>query len=262
MASGKTRITGLIPARYASTRFPGKALAPLLGRPMIQHTFERASRAQCLTALYVVTDDRRISDAVRRFGGEPIMTSSDHPSGTDRLAEAVRNLDSDVIVNIQGDEPLITPEAIETVVQPLLDDPDLPMSTLAHRITRPQDLLNPHMGKVVFDQQGRALYFSRSPVPWSGAEISERRLRETRYYNTVGLYGYRRDFLLTFAALKPTPLERTERLEQLRALERGYRIVVKETDYAPLGVDVPADLEKAERRLTAEEGPADGEGKS
>lgn len=254
MASGRTKITGLIPARYASTRFPGKALATLLGKPMIQHTFERASRARCLTDLYVVTDDRRIEDVVRRFGGEPIMTSPHHPSGTDRLAEAVRYLDSDVIVNIQGDEPLITPEAIDTVARPLLDDPDVPMSTLAHRITRPEDLLNPHMGKVVFDRQGRALYFSRSPLPWPGECLDGEYLREHRYYNTVGLYGYRRDFLLTFAALEPTPLERAERLEQLRALEHGYRIMVKETDYAPLGVDVPADLEKAERRLAAEEG--------
>lgn len=254
MASGKTKITGLIPARYASTRFPGKALATLLGKPMIQHTFERASRARRLTDLYVVTDDERIADAVRRFGGEPIMTSRDHPSGTDRLAEAVRDLDSDVVVNIQGDEPLITPRAIDTVAQALLDDPDVPMSTLAHRITRPEDLLNPHMGKVVFDRQGRALYFSRSPLPWPGEEIDGNCLRRVPYYNTVGLYGYRRGFLLAFAALEPTPLERAERLEQLRALEHGYRIMVKETDYAPLGVDVPEDLEKAERRLAAEEG--------
>ncbi|MCY3773790.1 MAG: 3-deoxy-manno-octulosonate cytidylyltransferase [Gemmatimonadetes bacterium] len=254
MASGKTKITGLIPARYASTRFPGKALATLLGKPMIQHTFERARRARRLTDLYVVTDDERIADVVRRFGGEPIMTSRDHPSGTDRLAEAVRDLDSDVVVNIQGDEPLITPEAIDTVVQALLDDPDVPMSTLAHRITRPEDLLNPHMGKVVFDRQGRALYFSRSPLPWPGENIDGNCLRRTRYYNTVGLYGYRRAFLLAFAALEPTPLECAERLEQLRALEHGYRIMVKETDYAPLGVDVPEDLEKAQRRLAAEEG--------
>jgi len=254
MASAQTKITGLIPARYASTRFPGKALATLLDRPMIQHTFERASRARCLTDLYVVTDDRRIEDAVRRFGGKPIMTSRDHPSGTDRLAEAVLDLDSDVIVNIQGDEPLITPEAIDTVVQPLLDDPDVPMSTLAHRITRPEDLHNPHMGKVVFDRQGQALYFSRSPLPWPGEKTSGSHLRGTRYFNTVGLYGYRRGFLLTFAALEPTPLERAERLEQLRALEHGYRIMVKETDYAPLGVDVPKDLEKAAERLAAEEG--------
>ncbi len=254
MASDKTRITGLIPARYASTRFPGKALATLLGKPMIQHTYERARRARRLTGLFVVTDDRRIADVVRGFGGEPIMTSPDHPSGTDRLAEAVCEMDSDVIVNIQGDEPLITPEAIDTVVQPLLDDPGLPMSTLAHRITRPEDLLNPHMGKVVFDRRGRALYFSRSPLPWPGGQPDGDYLREHRYYNTVGLYGYRRDFLLAFAGMEPTPLERIERLEQLRALEHGYSIMVKETDYAPLGVDVPEDLEKAERRLAAEEG--------
>ncbi len=254
MTSDKIKITGLIPARYASTRFPGKALAVLLGKPMIQHTFERSSRARRLTDLYVVTDDRRIADAVRGFGGEPIMTSPDHPSGTDRLAEAVRGMDSDVIVNIQGDEPLITPGAIDTVVQPLLDDPAVPMATLAHRIARPEDLRNPHMGKVVFDRRGQALYFSRSPLPWPGDHPDGNYLRAHRHYNTVGIYGYRRDFLLTFAGMEPTPLERIERLEQLRALENGYRIMVKETDYAPLGVDVPEDLEKAERRLAAEEG--------
>ncbi len=255
MGSETRRITGLIPARYASTRFHGKALASLLGKPMIQHTYERASRARCLTDIYVVTDDRRIADAVRGFGGAPIMTSPDHPSGTDRLAEAVRGLDTDVVVNIQGDEPLITADAIETVVRPLIVDPDVPMTTLAHRITRPEDLLNPHMGKVVFDRHGLALYFSRSPLPWPGEKLDGEYLRKHRYFNTVGLYGYRRDFLLTFAALEPTPLERLERLEQLRALENGYRIMVKETDYAPLGVDVPVDMEKAERRLAAEEDP-------
>jgi len=253
MGSDTPRITGLIPARYASTRFPGKALAPLRGKPMIQHTYERSRRARCLTDLYVVTDDRRIADAVRGFGGEPIMTAPDHPSGTDRLAAAVQEMDTDVVVNIQGDEPLITPEAIETVVQPLVDDPDLPMTTLAHRITTTEDLLNPHMGKVVFDGRGLALYFSRSPLPWPGERPDRAFLREHRFYNTVGLYGYRRSFLLTFAGLEPTPLERIERLEQLRALENGYRITVRQTDYAPLGVDVPEDLVKAERRLAAEE---------
>jgi len=253
MGSNTRRIAGLIPARYASTRFPGKALAGLLGKPMIQHTYERASRARCLTDICVVTDDLRIAETVRGFGGESIMTSPDHPSGTDRLAEAVQAMDVDVVVNIQGDEPLITAEAIDTVVEPLIDDPDLPMTTLAHRITRSEDLLNPHMGKVVFDQRGLALYFSRSPLPWPGEDPDSAYLRSHRYYNTVGLYGYRRDFLLSFAALEPTPLERIERLEQLRALEHGYPIMVKQTDYAPLGVDVPADLDKAERRLAAEE---------
>ena len=256
MGSDTQRITGLIPARYASTRFPGKALATLLGKPMIQHTYERASRARCLTDIFVVTDDRRIADAVQRFGGEPIMTSPDHPSGTDRLAEVVQELDTDVVVNIQGDEPLITPGAIETVVEPLIEDPAVPMTTLAHRITRPEDLLNPHMGKVVFDQRGLALYFSRSPLPWPGEDMDEEYLRQHRYFNTVGLYGYRRDFLLTFAALKPTPLEQIERLEQMRALEHGYRVMVRLTDYAPLGVDVPEDMVKAERRLATEEAPS------
>ena len=253
MASDTYRITGLIPARYASTRFPGKALATLLGKPMIQHTYERAKRAGCLNDLFVVTDDQRIADVVQRFGGDSIMTSSDHLSGTDRLAEAVGGLDTDIVINIQGDEPLITPEAIEAVVEPLIEDPDVPMTTLAHRVTRHEDLFNSNMGKVVFDRRGQALYFSRSPLPWASGELTQSSLKHDQYYNTVGLYGYRRDFLLTFAGLEPTPLEKIERLEQLRALEHGYSIMVKITNYVPLGVDVPEDMAKAEKRLAAEE---------
>jgi len=247
------KIIALIPARYASTRFPGKPLADLMGKPMLQHTYERAGQARGLTDILVATDDDRIAEAVRNFGGRVVMTSADHLSGTDRIAEAVESLDGDIIVNIQGDEPLITSKAVETVIQPLLDDPGIPMTTLAHRIRRLEDLLNPHMGKVVLDAQGFALYFSRSPLPYPGLEPTDISiLTDTAYYNTVGLYGYRRDFLTTFAELPPTPLEQTERLEQLRALEHGYRIKVMETDYTPLGVDIPADLVKATKRLMEE----------
>ena len=247
------KVIALIPARYASTRFPGKPLADLLGKPMIQHTYERVGRARGLTEVLVATDDVRIAEAVQGFGGQVVMTSADHLSGTDRIAEAVESLDADIIVNIQGDEPLITPEAVETVVQPLLDDSAIPMTTLAHRIHQLEDLLNPHMGKVVLDARGFAMYFSRSPLPFPGEAPSDSSfLVNTPYYNTVGMYGYRRDFLLTFTALPPTPLEQTERLEQLRALEHGYRIKVMETSYAPLGVDIPEDLEKAAKRLKEE----------
>lgn len=244
-------VLGIIPARYGSVRFAGKPLARLCGKPMIQHTYERASRASCLSELLVATDDERIASAVEAFGGRAVMTSPDHTSGTDRAAEVARTWPSaEILVNIQGDEPLITPGAIEAVVQPLLDDPALTMTTLAHRVTRIEDLMNSHMGKVVMDKQGMALYFSRAPIPCP-PEPSV--LNDTEYYNTVGLYGYRHDFLLHFAGLTPTPLERAERLEQLRALEYGYRIKVVETDYAPLGVDIPDDLKKAEERLMEEE---------
>ncbi|MBM3263185.1 MAG: 3-deoxy-manno-octulosonate cytidylyltransferase [candidate division Zixibacteria bacterium] len=250
------KIVGLIPARYASSRFPGKPLALLCGKPMIRHTYERAKRAVCLSGLMIATDDERIAAAARDFGAQVVMTGSHHPSGTDRIAEAALLLDADIVVNIQGDEPLITSEAIETVVRPLVEDPELPMSTLAHRIRTPEHLYNPHMGKVVFDTRGMALYFSRAPLPYPTEPVLDpKQLVETAYYNTVGLYGYRRDFLLTFAALPPTPLERAERLEQLRALEHGYRIRVMETDYAPLGVDVEEDMVDAENRLAQESLP-------
>lgn len=222
---------------------------------MIQHTYERARQASCLTDVIVATDDERIAAVVQAFGGKVLLTGKHHLSGTDRLAEVAESLTADILVNIQGDEPLITPDAIETVVNPLMEDDTLPMSTLAHRIDRVENLFNPHMGKVVFDRDGIALYFSRSPIPYPAVEPDDPDLlKKAVYYNTVGVYAYRREFLLTFAALNPTPLERAERLEQLRALEHGYRIGVRETDYAPLGVDVPGDLLRVEQRLTAGEG--------
>ena len=217
---------------------------------MIQHTYERAYQAACLTHLVVATDDVRIAETVTGFGGEVAMTSTDHASGTDRAAEVVRRRSDAIIVNIQGDEPLITPGAIEAVVQPLLDDPALPMTTLAHRIGEAAHLMNRHMGKVVMDRQGNALYFTRAPIPYPQEDSPDSSIFvKTEYFNTVGLYGYRRDFLLTFADLQPTPLEQAEGLEQLRALEHGYTIRVVETDYSPLGVDVPDDLLLAEQRL-------------
>ena len=243
-------VLGIIPARYASSRFPGKPLAVLCGKPLIQHTYERAKQAACLTDVLVATDDTRIAEAVIGFGGEVAMTSPDHASGTDRAAEVARGRSDEIIVNIQGDEPLIIPSAIETVVQPLLDNPELPMTTLAHRIGEVSHLMNRHMGKVVMDRQGNALYFTRAPIPYPAMDNPDASIfEETVYYNTVGLYGYRRDFLLKFAELPATPLEQAERLEQLRALEHGYTIRVVETDYAPLGVDVPEDLPLAEQRL-------------
>jgi len=239
-------VIGIIPARYASTRFPGKPLANILGKPMIQHVYERASKAQTLQRVLVATDDRRVFDAVTSFGGEVVMTRADHPTGTDRLAEAARELDVDLVVNIQGDEPLIEPEVIDAATTPLIEDPSIPMSTLMSRVTDPADLDNPNVVKLVVDRHGFALYFSRARIPY----VRDAGASRVTYYYHPGLYVYRKDFLLTYASLQPTPLEQAEKLEQLRALEHGYRIKVVETHHRPVGVDTPEDLEHVERLLS------------
>jgi len=239
------RVIGIIPARYASTRFPGKPLADILGKPMIQHVYERARNARTLQRLLVATDDQRITQAVASFGGEAVMTSPEHPTGTDRLAEAAAPLDVDLVVNIQGDEPLINPEVIDAAAAPLIEDPSIPMGTLMSRITDPADLHDPNVVKVVADLHGFALYFSRALIPYArGGKTGD-----ALYYYHPGLYVYRKDFLLKYAALAPTPLEQTEKLEQLRALEHGYRIKVVETTHRPVSVDTPADLEHVKRLM-------------
>lgn len=231
------KVTGIIPARYNSTRFAGKPLVDIAGKPMIQHVYERAVQAAVLDDVLVATDDERIYTRVEEFGGKAVMTSPDHATGTDRLAEAAAGLDSDLIVNIQGDEPLLAPESIEQAVLPLLKDTSVVMGTLKCRIDDTREISDPNVVKVVTDQNGYALYFSRSPIPYP-------REGEPVYYKHIGLYVYRKDFLLRFASLPPTPLEQLEKLEQLRALENGYRIKVVETDHPAIGVDTPADLEK------------------
>lgn len=238
-------VVGIVPARYASSRFPGKALAMLAGKPLVRHVYERASQAGILSQLIVATDDERIFEAVRSFGGQAQMTRPDHPSGTDRAAEVAEGLDADIVVNIQGDEPLIDPANIEKAVEPLLGDPLLPMGTLKARIEDPSDIHNPNVVKVVTDLRGRALYFSRSPVPFPRPEARQ----PFPYYRHIGLYVYRRDFLLLYPKLPPTPLERQERLEQLRALEHDYDIAVVETTEFGIGVDTPEDLERARQLL-------------
>lgn len=238
-------VAGLIPARYASTRLPGKALKPILGKPMIQRVFERSTQARTLDIIAVATDDARIVAAVEEFGGQAILTSPDHPSGTDRLAEAVQSLEAEIVVNIQGDQPFIDPAMIDEAVQPLLDDPGLPMATLIHPIRRPEDLADPGVVKTVVDLKGNALYFSRSLIPYPHKNV------EHLVYEHVGLYVYRREFLQTLAALPPTPLEQVESLEQLRVLEHGYTlrcIVTRCTDHVFSGfsIDTPEDLARAE----------------
>jgi 3-deoxy-manno-octulosonate cytidylyltransferase (CMP-KDO synthetase) len=237
----------VIPARYESTRFPGKALALIAGRPMIEHVYVRAARARGISRVLVATDDDRIARAVERFGGEALMTSAAHLTGTDRLAEVAARVRCDVIVNVQGDEPLVEPAMIEQAVGPFRDDPGLRMTSLRARITDPAELHDPNVVKVVVDRDDFALYFSRAPIPFTrdtGAQGDA--------WRHVGLYGYRRSFLPTFAALPPSPLEQTERLEQLRVLEHGVRIKVLETPHFSIGVDTPADLAKVDALLASE----------
>lgn len=238
------KAVGIIPARYASSRFPGKALAMLGDRTLIRHVYDRASEAATLSLVVVATDDNRIASAVRDFGGKVVMTSPRHPSGTDRVAEAARDLDVEVVVNIQGDEPFISPKVIDQAVAPFESRPELAISTLSHAIEDEASLHDPNVVKVVSDLRGYALYFSRSLIPHPPRGHRE------RAFAHIGLYAYRKDFLLRFASLPPGRLEQAEALEQLRVLENGERILVIPTDdYVGIGVDVPADLERAESFL-------------
>jgi len=235
-----TRILGVIPARFASSRFPGKALAPLAGKPLLQHVYERASQARYLSKLVIATDDNRIAKAARSFGATVQMTRPDHLSGTDRAAEAASSDHAEVIVNIQGDEPLIDPGAIDATALALLDDPELPMATLKKRIEIPSEIDNPNVVKVVSNLAGDAVYFSRCAIPF----LRDGSPGAIFHYKHIGLYVYQREFLLAYSGLPVGPLEQAERLEQLRAIENGYRIRVVETEYESLGVDTPEDLER------------------
>lgn len=232
------KVLGVIPARYASTRFEGKALADLLGKPMIQHVYERASKCKTLDGLVVATDDQRIFDAVKGFGGEAEMTG-EHPSGTDRIAEVAGRIDAEVLVDVQGDEPLIEPAMIDEAVEPLLKDDSIDLGTLAYRIRSEMEYQNPNVVKVVMDREWFAMYFSRSPIPC----VKSGGWREdVPAYRHIGLYVYRRHALLDFAQMPPSQLEMLEGLEQLRFLENGYRMKVVETTHESVGVDTPEDL--------------------
>ena len=243
------KIVCIIPSRYESSRFPGKPLADLLGKPMIQHVYERVKKSELVSVVAVATDDRRIYDAVTAFGGRAVLTAAVHPSGTDRIHEAatlLRLADADIVVNIQGDQPLFNPLQIEEVVRPLRDDPTIPMSTLIYRIVRDEEIGHPNAVKTVFDRNGFALYFSRATIPC--VRDGDKR---ADYYKHHGIYAYRRHFLRTFAALPVGKLERLEALEQLRALEYGYRIKVVETVHDSVEVDTPAELARVRRLLLA-----------
>jgi len=248
------QITAIIPARFASSRYPGKPLALLGGKPMIQWVYERTARSRLVGRVMVATDDTRIAEVVGAFGGEALMTRADHHSGTDRLAEVAALLDSEIIVNVQGDEPLVEPGMIDQAVAPLVSDPAIPMGTLKSFIDNPQDYQNPNVVKVVTDAQGFALYFSRAPIPHCRDYSTGEREWGGLGFRHIGLYAYRREFLLAFAAMAPTPLETAERLEQLRALENGYRIRVVESDFGSHGVDTPEDLVRAEKAMMRHQG--------
>lgn len=239
------RVICVIPARYSSTRFEGKPLADICGSPMIQRVYERARRARIVSDVVVATDDERIFETVRRFGGKVVMTSAAHRSGTDRIAEAVSGLaaaDGDIVVNIQGDQPLFEPSQIDEVVKPLMDEPSVQFATLIYRIRRTEEINDPNAVKVVFDRNHFALYFSRSPIPCYRDAVAD-----PVYYKHHGIYAYRKSFLMTFTKLTEGFLERTEALEQLRAMEHGFRIKVVETQRDSIEVDTPQELERVRR---------------
>ena len=244
----------IIPARFDSTRFPGKPLATLNGKILIQHVYEHASDAKLIDSVLVATDDQRIFDAVTAFGGKVVMTSRNHESGTDRIAEAVAEIDCEVVVNVQGDEPFIRPEMIDDVVELLYNDTEASISTLAKKITDNYDLISPNAVKVVIDDDGYALYFSRFPIPYYRDEWKD--LGDVAYkgedvvtFKHIGIYGYRKDDLLKFSSMPQGRLESIEKLEQLRALAGGMKIKVKETEFDTFGIDTEEDLRKAESAI-------------
>lgn len=261
----------VIPARYDSTRFPGKPIALLKGKPLVQHVYENSKDSRLAVDVIVATDSEAIFESVLSFGGKAVMTSNSHVSGTDRVAEVAKSIDYDIIVNVQADEPLIKPEMIDGVVG-LLNDNNADIGTLVKRIEKPEEILDPNIVKAVFNEEGFALYFSRSPIPYHRdlfrAEARKRgRAENNEFYSAtsklpnfrtselfmfkhIGIYSYRRDVLLKLTGLKSTRLEEIEKLEQLRALENGLRIKVKETSFETIGVDTPEELERVEEWLS------------
>jgi 3-deoxy-manno-octulosonate cytidylyltransferase (CMP-KDO synthetase) len=246
MAPSETKVLAVIPARHASTRFPGKPLAPIAGKPMIQHVVERVRGAQTVSRVVVATDDDRIKTAVEAFGGEAILTRHDHHTGTDRVAEVATHITAEIYINVQGDEPLIDPETIDALVSGMREDEAVQIATPCTAISHVDDIMDPNVVKVVRDFDGNALYFSRAPVPW----VRDRAASvNATHWKHLGLYAFLRDALLDFPTLPPGDLERIEQLEQLRWLENGFRIRVIETSYDAVSVDVPADIERVEKLL-------------
>ncbi len=241
----KQKVIGIIPARYGSSRFPGKVLKEIVGKSMIQRVYEQSNKSQLLDDLLVAVDDERVFKHVEDFGGKAVMTMADHQSGTDRLAEALEEIDADIVVNIQGDQPLFDARMIDEAVQPMLDDTTVQMSTIKTKIGE-EDYEDPAVVKVVTDENDFALYFSRSLIPFSRDKLA------VNVYEHVGLYTYRKDFLLMISKLPQTYLEKIEMLEQLRVLENGYKIKVIETkcdNISGISVDTPEDLIKVEKLI-------------
>ncbi len=249
-------VWAVIPARYASSRLPGKSLLPLAGKPMIQHVWERVRHAQKVSRVLVATDDERIRRAVTEFGGEAVMTRAEHRSGTERIAEVAASAagsGADIFVNVQGDEPLIEPAAVDAGVEILLADSSVEVATLAVPIATPGDIMDPNVVKVVLDFEGNALYFSRAPIPWirdsAGTEAGFSPAAGSTHLKHLGLYVFRRSALLEFATFPQGELEKLEQLEQLRWLENGYKIRVAETSHEAISVDVPEDVPRVEKLL-------------
>ena len=243
------QIVVVIPARYASTRLPGKPLVSLAGKPMIQHVFERAKQAQTVQRVIVATDDTRIVEAVRGFGGEAVMTRPDHRTGTERVAEVAAHEHGDVFVNVQGDEPLIDPASIDTAVGTLLEEPAAQVGTVATAVRHAGDIMDPNVVKTVLDFDGNALYFSRAPIPWIRDTQSK---VHVKYWKHLGLYVFQRDALLEYPTLPLGELERVEQLEQLRWLENGWKIRVGEVAHDAVSVDVSEDVERVEKLMKSE----------
>ena len=248
MVLGDVMVLAVVPARYGSTRFPGKPLAPIAGRPMIQHVVERVRQAKLVSRTIVATDDARIKSAVEAFGGEAILTRADHANGTDRVAEVAAHVRAQIYVNVQGDEPLIDPGTVDAVIAAMLEDESVQIATPCVAIDEPKDIMDPNIVKVVRDFDGNGIYFSRAPIPWVRATNAS---VKAQHWKHLGLYGYRREALLEYPTLPPGELERIEQLEQLRWLENGFRIRVTETDYDAISVDVPTDIERVEKLLRA-----------
>lgn len=239
-------VIGIIPARYSSTRFEGKILADILGKPMLQHVWERAKQSLVLEDLIIACDDERVANVAKEFGAKVVFTAKAHTSGTDRIIEVVNPIDARIVINVQADEPLIHPQMINAVAQALLDDNKVSMATIMKQIENEEELNDPNVVKVAIDKNNFALYFSRSPIPFhaKGSEINA-----PIYFKHIGLYGYTKDFLFIYKNLPLSYLERVERLEQLRVLEEGFKIKVIETKHDTIGVDTPQDLERVKEYL-------------
>ncbi len=236
-------VVGVIPARYDSTRLKAKVLADIAGKPMIQHVWERARKSKLLDELLIACDDERVKEEAEKFGAKAVLTSKDHLSGTDRVAEAVKNISAKIVVNIQGDEPLVQPSMIDGMAQALLEDQACPMATVIKRCESQEEVENPNVVKVVIDENNFALYFSRSPIPFNRDGMP---FKKIVYFKHLGLYAFKKDFLLAFKFLPVSQLEKIEKLEQLRVLEAGYKIKTVETKYDTIAVDTRDDLKKVE----------------